>query len=367
MLDWILETQDVWHRLQNCGKPVVVYGMGDGAVKILQVMKQYGIVPAAMFASDDFARGNIFMGYKMEKLADIEQRCDDFVIVMAFAIRDLPTMERIYSIAQRHEFLAPDVPVAGVNLFTMDFVREHEAQFREVEEMLADEQSKKVLHDIVNFKLSGKLEYLSDCTTDTDEAYRNILRPGAQESFADLGAYRGDTIAELLHYAGDCKRVFAFEPDEKTYRKLCAAVEQMGLADKATCVQMAAYSHHELLEFDSRAGRQSALREQSLVTGVQGAAKTKIKQVWGQSLDNVAGEEPVTFINMDVEGAEKKALEGCQKVIQRDRPKLLIAAYHRSEDLFAIPLQIKAMRADYRFYLRHYQYIPAWDTNLYCV
>ena len=66
-------------------------------------------------------------------------------------------------------------------------------------------------------------------------------------------------------------------------------------------------------------------------------------------------------------GAERQALEGCAKIIARDRPKMLLAAYHRSEDLFAIPLQIAAMRPDYRFYLRHYPYIPAWDTNLYCV
>ena len=48
MLDWILEQQDVWQRLQSCRKPVVLYGMGDGAVKILRVMEQYGIRPAAL-------------------------------------------------------------------------------------------------------------------------------------------------------------------------------------------------------------------------------------------------------------------------------------------------------------------------------
>lgn len=33
MLEWIRETQDVWQRLQNTQKPIVMYGMGDGAVK----------------------------------------------------------------------------------------------------------------------------------------------------------------------------------------------------------------------------------------------------------------------------------------------------------------------------------------------
>ena len=367
MLSWITEKQDVWQRLQSCNKPVVVYGMGDGAVKILQVMQRYGIRPAAMFASDDFARGNSFMGYTVGKLRDVQAVYDDFIIVLAFAVRDLPTIERIRALSQQYELVAPDVPVAGVELFNMEFVRRHEQDFLQVEQLLADKQSRKVLHDMVNFKLSGKLEYLFDCETDPQEAYENILRPTPRESFADLGAYRGDTIAELMHYAGGCERVFAFEPDAKTYPKLLAAVEQMGLADRATCVQRAAYSHWEMLEFDSRAGRQSALREPSLVTGVQGAAKAKIRQVQGQALDELAGEHPVTLINMDVEGAERLALQGCRQVITRDRPKMLIAAYHRSEDLFALPQQIAAIRPDYRFYLRHYRYIPAWDVNLYCV
>ena len=87
-------------------------------------------------------------------------------------------------------------------------------------------------------------------------------------------------------------------------------------------MQRAAYSHWEMLEFDSRAGRQSALREPSLVTGVQGAAKAKIRQVQGQALDELAGEHSVTLINMDVEGAERLALQGCRQVITRDRPKM---------------------------------------------
>ena len=198
MLSWITEKQDVWQRLQSCNKPVVVYGMGDGAVKILQVMQRYGIRPAAMFASDDFARGNSFMGYTVGKLRDVQAVYDDFIIVLAFAVRDLPTIERIRALSQQYELVAPDVPVAGVELFNMEFVRRHEQDFLQVEQLFADEQSRKVLHDMVNFKLSGKLEYLFDCETDPQEAYENILRPTPRESFADLGAYRGDTIAELM-------------------------------------------------------------------------------------------------------------------------------------------------------------------------
>ncbi len=75
----------------------------------------------------------------------------------------------------------------------------------------------------------------------------------------------------------------------------------------------------------------------------------------------------MTLINMDVEGSRAACCRGCRQVITRDRPEDADCRHHRSEDLFALPQQIAAIRPDYRFYLRHYRYIPAWDVNLYCV
>ena len=79
------------------------------------------------------------------------------------------------------------------------------------------------------------------------------------------------------------------------------------------------------------------------------------------------GEHTIDYVKYDVEGAEAEALAGTRETILRDRPKLLVSVYHRSEDLYALPLQIHAMRPDYRLYLRRYPYVPGWDLNLICV
>ena len=42
----------------------------------------------------------------------------------------------------------------------------------------------------------------------------------------------------------------------------------------------------------------------------------------------------------------------------------MISAYHRSEDLFALPLQVERIQPGYRLYLRRFPYIPAWEINL---
>ena len=356
MTELLLEQEDLWSHLQKETKPVVIYGMGDGALKIMKVLERYNIPIQGIFASDGFVRGHSFAGFPVKRLADMEAELGDFIILMAFAIHDEPTTEMIHRIAEKHEFYAPDVPVAGDNLFTMDFYRAHQKEFEQVYELLADEQSRLVYRDILNFKLSGKLCYLSHCETPVDEAYANIIRPGADEDYVDLGAYKGDTIQELLRFTGGSVRsVTAFEPDRKNYKKLCLNVEAMGLSERSRLLNMAAYREKGIMLFSNKAGRQSAL------------PATEGVEIPVDSLDHILEGKRASFINMDVEGGEKEAIEGCRETIRRWKSTMLISAYHRSEDLFALPLQVREILPEYRFFFRHYRYIPAWDTNLYCV
>lgn len=70
---------------------------------------------------------------------------------------------------------------------------------------------------------------------------------------------------------------------------------------------------------------------------------------------------------MDVEGAERPAILGAEKTIKTFSPALLISLYHRNEDLFDLPLLIHQLNPEYKLYIRHELYIPAWETNLYAV
>jgi hypothetical protein len=45
----------------------------------------------------------------------------------------------------------------------------------------------------------------------------------------------------------------------------------------------------------------------------------------------------------------------------------MISLYHRSEDVFELPLMIHERFPDYKFYIRRREYIPAWDTVLVAV
>ena len=72
------------------------------------------------------------------------------------------------------------------------------------------------------------------------------------------------------------------------------------------------------------------------------------------TIDEAVGDEEVTFIKMDIEGSELKALKGAEKTIRRCRPKLAICVYHRVDDLVTIPQYIQSLCPDYKLFYRNY-------------
>lgn len=171
----------LWDYLRQTDKKVVLYGMGDGAEKIKSVLDSIGVPVADIMASDEFVRGHSFLGYRVKKLSEVEELYgEDFLILVCFGSQLPDVMEHIYSIAEKHELYAPNVPVVGDGLFTLDYAREHRRELESVYFMLADEQSRLVFENVIRYKLSGRLEFLRQCESPEEEMY-DLLKIGAEE------------------------------------------------------------------------------------------------------------------------------------------------------------------------------------------
>jgi FkbM family methyltransferase len=359
------ETVSIWQYLEEnaaseAPKPVVIYGMGNGADKILAVMEQRGLKPAAFMASDEFVRGHSFRGFEVKKLADTERQFSDFIILIAFGTNRPDVLEKIYKLEERHEVYAPDVPVYGDVLFDERYVVENFGKIKEVRELFADEQSKEVFDRLIDYKISGKLEPLRQTVSAREDALDLLnIKRDESEIFLDFGAYDGDTAQEFAEYTGGSyNKIYAFEPDFRSFCKLRRRhylIEPM----KLEAINAAAYSKDGEESFRSAGGRQSSM------LGVL----TKDKKIKTIKADTFCENKKVnpTLIKIDVEGCERPALEGAAATLKRHKPKLIVSLYHRSEDLLELPLLLKKMNSRYKMYLRRHEYIPAWDINLYCV
>ena len=217
MLSFLQEENNVWQTLKNCGQPVVLYGMGDGADKVLRAFERFGIQPAAVMASDAFVRGQRFHGFTVQKMSDLEQSLGALTVALCFASRLPDVMAHIKEVARRHRLLVPPVAPFGDVLFDDAFVRAYGAEIQAAEQLMADEQSRRVYRGVLRFYHTGEIGLLDEITTDKDEAFRTLLRLGDNEVYVDLGAYNGDTIGEFLHYTGGSyRKIVALEPNAKT-------------------------------------------------------------------------------------------------------------------------------------------------------
>ena len=341
-----------------------MYGMGNGADKILSVCERYGIEIADFFASDGFVRGHLFHGKRVLSYSEAKEKYgrENMIILLSFASSLPDVLENIYRIASECELYAPDVPVCGDNLFNYEFYAENKDKFDQTEALLCDEKSKEVFRSVVNYKLSGDIGYLKDSHTDFSEVYR-LLGAENFEGIADLGAYNGDTLREITPFSPKLKSAIAFEPDRRNHKKLSEYAESVEKF-KITPLKLAAWSDRATLYFDGSGNRNS-----SLISGAQMLVtkQPKIVETEADSLDNILDGEGVDYIKYDVEGSEKEAILGSLKTIGAHRPALMISLYHRSEDLFELPLMIHERFPEYKFYIRRRQYIPAWDTVLIAV
>lgn len=351
---------DLWQYLSATNKTVVMYGMGNGADKILDVCQKYNIEIADFFASDGFVRGHSFHGKRVLSFSEIKEKYgrENLIILLSFG-SSLPDVLSLFkSINQECELYAPDVPVCGENIFTLDFFKENQEKILKVRSLLADELSKHIYDNIILYKLTGKIDYLFDAECDRADTFELI---DAQEltSFADLGAYRGDTLAEMLDYAPRLEYAYALEPDARTYKKLVTFCESYQGNTILYPLNAAAWSDSETLIFNSSSNRNSG--------AFAPTTNAKTVEIQANSLDNILNGKPIGHIKYDVEGAEKQAIEGSVRTISSCSPSLCVSVYHRSEDIFSLPLQIHSISPDYNLYLRRYPYVPAWDIELICV
>lgn len=348
LFDATHDVHTVWDTLAHTDLPIVMYGTGDGADKIINVMETLDIPLTAIFVSDDFYRGQMFRGRQVTTLSALEEQYSDFIIVVAFGSHLPEILERVRQMDQRHPLYIPDVPVYGNQLFDLSFVRQHADELKKTYTLLADDTSRQVFRSVIEYKLTGKLGPLLQATSSKDEVFDRLIPMGSTERYLDLGAYRGDTVAEFLSASGGkYTSITALEPDPRTHKKLA---EYMSSLENTTALPYGVSDQNEIAYMKIGRGR-----------GTNRGGDTPIQMV---AIDEL--HTPFSYIKMDVEGSEAAALRGSVYTLQTYKPKLNIACYHRSEDLYQLPLLIHELQPDYKIYMRRHPCLPCWDLNLYC-
>lgn len=342
-------TEYIFEKLQKSSKPIVLYGMGNGADLIISRLAHYGLKPAGVFASNGFVHKKSFHGLTVTDYQTAKAQFGAMTVLLCFGTDRKEVRQNIEKIAAENELYIPDVPVYGQDFFERDFVTRNKEKIKMVYDLLADEASKKCFEQLISFKITADRHYLLQCESNQKVAEKELLHYTDREVYLDLGAYNGDTVLKFAAATQNCyAHILAAEPFFKNFQKL-----QQNTAHLKNVIYLnkACSNSNAPLFFNKKGGRGSSIGDRVSVPAF--------------TVDSLLEQHRVTTVKMDIEGLEQQAIEGAAQTLLKVRPKLQIAAYHRSGDLFEIPLQIKKIQPDYKVYLRHFPCYPAWDTNYY--
>lgn len=233
-----------------------------------------------------------------------------------------------------HFFLFPQTKV----YFDKNLIENNQNQINKLFEILEDDLSKETFLALLEYRLKREYHKLKNVTSRTQYFVEDIINLEQNEIFIDAGGYNGQISLEFIKRCPNYSSIYIFEPSKENLNLAHYNLRNFknihfiskGLSDK-----------NEILKFDTDLGPASSISENGTV---------EIEVV---SLDTLVNKK-VTFIKMDIEGAEIAALMGSENLIKLFKPKLAISVYHAPTDLWEIPLLIKRLNPDYKIYLRNH-------------
>lgn len=223
-----------------------------------------------------------------------------------------------------------------------------------------DDKSKEVFMALVKTRLSLNLEFINKVGSDPGNEYlEDFINFGNNSfTFVDAGAYDGDSALKILESYNNFNRAFLFEPNYISSRRI-----EKKLSSYKKSYHILNYALSD--------------KDQTATFSLNGEGSRVVKSDYNETrkfdtrivkLDSIINEE-ISFIKMDIEGFELRALHGAQQIIRKYRPLLAINVDHQISDLWQIVNYLDELKLDYRFYLRHYLHskIGLFGTILYAV
>lgn len=212
-------------------------------------------------------------------------------------------------------------------------------EIRLVREWLADAPSRNYFDALLRFRWTMDARWLAPnprmvgmYNYESDEMKAN---PG--ETVVDAGAFDGDTVSLFLERAGATAKVYAIEAFAPNFARLLKKVKSGEWGARVIPVQAAlAQASGTIMEFSGVADGDA--RAHVIDAGIRGG-----HDVRSMTLDQLFPDhhQRIDLIKLDIEGSEAAALRGAIRLLKRDAPRLIVAAYHRPRDLWEIPQLIR--------------------------
>lgn len=345
---------------------VIIWGTGKASELIYNFLKKFNAHTNIKYYADNSSMKWNSKKYGLQILSPkevvkiVNENLNSNIIISSQYMVDI--RKQLFSLGIKNDV----IDVKGYNLAKDYFrfkketpymaINSHINEYEKVYSFLSDERSKEVYLGILNCKISLDNKYLEGIADPEKEQYfdKKLIHIVEDEIFCDYGSYNGDTLEIFISLSnGKYKKYIAIEAD----KEICTELHNKAVQNRYENIQiynLACWNEKRILKFQP-AQTASRVTENGEIS------------VQADTLDNILKDEKVTFLKMDIEGAEQMALKGASRIIKENKPILAISIYHTLEDYYKIPIMIKELDPEYKIFIRHYRALLGQDTICYAI
>lgn len=367
-----ISIEEMKNDLGNMADGVVLYGAGSAGIAFLYYLRDVGIFPLCFADGDSKKWGSVCEGIPVINYKDIVGEYGEDVLVIVTINTDGKRYCKSFDEALRsggHTGVHKNLHDAGCKnvidytyfrrcrkLFHGDrynlpscsdvyLMEKHETDLEKVYSLLADDYSKDVFERLIRFRMLD--DSIKIPTEKQDKQYfeYEFYPKREDEIFVDCGAYNGISLKAFLEENNNkLKKYYGLEPDRENYKLLKSYINTLepAIRKKIRIYNKAAYD---------KSGETCLYALHGPGSFIADIGKEIIQT---ETIDSIVENSNASYIKMNIEGSELKALKGAEKTIKKSHPKLAIAGYHKTKDLWEVPKLINQIIPSYRFYLRSY-------------
>lgn len=327
-------------------KPVILYGAGTLSGFVMEHLKNHDVMISGF--ADTFRSGvHKTTGLPIISAQELKENYSDAVVIVTSELHGKSIRKTLKEIEYPGMIYSFEELLSFYTIPYEEFVP-HIEGYEWIYNYYTDEVSKKIVIDSIKTRILG-----TQMTPSSNAQYfePDICPLSDQEVFVDGGCFIGDTAEEFIRQTnGKYNHIYGFEPDRGNIQKAIANLSSYPNID----IMCGGLWHvTNTVKFVSGQFGNSRITEEG----------DEIVKTYG--LDNFFADKEITptFIKMDIEGAERTALDGTASILKELRPKLAICVYHNIQDMYDIPRRILYHNPEYKLALRHYS---SWYAESVC-
>lgn len=301
---------DEFYRLVVDAGGLHIFGAGTIGRQVLQECRHHDIAIQGFVDNNCVRHGQVEEGLTIKGPLDLDPKLDVIVVsagnhagTICRQLRDLG-FEHVVNLSQFFFAIGSDEqPERGY----LDDLAENRIRWIALSLLLDDDRSRQVINAVIRHRLTLDTSHLAlvkdgEIPQWFDPAF---VKPSEQAVFVDGGAFDGDTAEAFRRLNGPAIRIHAFELDPE----IAARASKRLASFPEVIVHAVGLSDRREIRFRRTGGTDGRLMQ--LKMGGEECAEVAC-------VDELVP-EAVTFLKLDVEGAEAEAIIGATRQIQETR------------------------------------------------